>query len=393
MRKTIMILGGSVLQLPAIHTALNMGLEVVVLDRNPNAPGMKLAHHAVAVDFTDRGASVREAIKHDIDGILTISSDLPVPTVGRICDILKLPGISEEVGEMCSNKVRMKERLVFAGVPTPVFIDVKDENDLLSLSKEFHYPLMVKAADNSGSRGVSRVDDPTQIHEAYRRARRHSRCGRVIVEKFIEGREFGAQVFVKNGDIVLILPHNDTLSPAPYYIPIGHSLPFRTEGYNFTSIELVIVKAIRALGISHGAVNMDMILSPLGPMVIEVGARFGGTCLPTLTSFYTGVNLVEQVIRLALGEECDFAPRKYQPVAALLITSPMDGVLKGVRVDNAVYRLKGIEEIQLDVKPGDKIRRFTSGADRIGHIITTGTDDIHAENLARKVRSLITIEL
>ena len=40
--KTIMILGGSILQLPAIEKAINMGLRVVVVDKDPKAIGFNV---------------------------------------------------------------------------------------------------------------------------------------------------------------------------------------------------------------------------------------------------------------------------------------------------------------------------------------------------------------
>lgn len=379
--------------MPAIARAIDMGLEVIVLDRNPNAPGMKLPHHAIPVDFMNQEESLKVASMMKIDGVLTISSDLPVATMGCICDALSLPGITEAVGRRCSNKLAMKKCLKRHCVPTADFLEIRDEEEAHIMTHGMDYPVMVKAVDSSGSRGVTRVDRSEGMKEAYRHARNHSRCGRVIVEPFIEGLEFGAQAFVEDGDLRMLVPHNDTLSTPPYYIPAGHSLPFHAGGCEAEQIREIAARAIEALEIRHGAVNLDFIYTPEGPMVLEVGARFGGTCLPALVSIFTGIDLVEAVIRLALGEAVDFSSVQHQPVAALLITSPMDGRLRKIEMDPSIRNIRGVVEVSIEAQPGDWVHRFVSGPDRIGHIIATGENDLDAEERVRSVRSLIRLDI
>ena len=79
MKKTIMIIGGSLLQLPVIHTARKMGLQVVVTDYNQNAHGMKDADIPIVMSTRDIEGSVRVAKAQNeltpISAVLTVGTD------------------------------------------------------------------------------------------------------------------------------------------------------------------------------------------------------------------------------------------------------------------------------------------------------------------------------
>ncbi len=76
--KKLMILGASVLQIPAILEAKKMGLYVIAVDMNPNAEGFSYADKKLVVSTTDTEKVLEEAKKNKIDGIITIASDRPM---------------------------------------------------------------------------------------------------------------------------------------------------------------------------------------------------------------------------------------------------------------------------------------------------------------------------
>lgn len=73
--KKIMILGASILQLPAIEKAKEMGLEVIAVDMNPEAVGFKVPGVIIEVISTIDTPVILEAAKrHQINGIMTLAS-------------------------------------------------------------------------------------------------------------------------------------------------------------------------------------------------------------------------------------------------------------------------------------------------------------------------------
>ena len=65
----LLIIGASVLQLPAIRKAKEMGLEVAVADFNPNAIGIPYADHYFNASTIDIDAIVEVAKQYRPDGI------------------------------------------------------------------------------------------------------------------------------------------------------------------------------------------------------------------------------------------------------------------------------------------------------------------------------------
>ena len=116
--KTIMILGASILQLPAIEQATEMGLKVIALDMNPDAVGFSVPGVIKEVISTiDIPAAVDAAKRHHIDGVMTLATDMPMRTVAAIARECGLPGISEETAIKATDKSVMRQELLKAGVP------------------------------------------------------------------------------------------------------------------------------------------------------------------------------------------------------------------------------------------------------------------------------------
>ena len=103
--KTIMILGASILQLPAIEKATELGLRVVVLDMNPEAVGFKVPGVIKEIISTiDIPAAIATAKKYEIDGVMTLATDMPMRTVASVAKACSLVGISEETAIKATDK-------------------------------------------------------------------------------------------------------------------------------------------------------------------------------------------------------------------------------------------------------------------------------------------------
>ena len=92
--KTLLILGAGFGQVPAIQKAIELGLNVIVVDKNPNAMGMTMVKKSFPIDIIDEIAVLNLAKENNIDGIMTMQTDLPIPVIGLINDKLKLRGVS-----------------------------------------------------------------------------------------------------------------------------------------------------------------------------------------------------------------------------------------------------------------------------------------------------------
>ena len=124
--KKLMILGASILQVPAIEKAKSMGLTVIAVDMNPDAVGFKIPGVMKEMISTiDTPAILEAAKRHQIDGIMTLASDMPMQSVAAVSHEMGLVGISQDTALKATNKAFMRDALKGAGVPIPLYYRVK----------------------------------------------------------------------------------------------------------------------------------------------------------------------------------------------------------------------------------------------------------------------------
>ena len=122
-----MILGASVLQLPGIEKAKEMGYEVIAVDMDPHAVGFQAADICLVISTVDIPAVVQAAKDYRIDGVMTLASDMPMRTVAAVAKECGLVGIDMDTAIKATNKAEMREALAAGNVPIPAFYRVSTE--------------------------------------------------------------------------------------------------------------------------------------------------------------------------------------------------------------------------------------------------------------------------
>eukprot|EP01156_Anaeramoeba_ignava_P012075 Anaeramoba_ignava/a487178_11.p1 GENE.a487178_11~~a487178_11.p1 ORF type:complete len:356 (+),score=62.05 a487178_11:1-1068(+) len=354
---------------------------------------MKYADEKYPIDIIDIENAKMLAKKIGIDGVMTMQSDLPIPTVGAIIDFLKLPGNGFDVSVKCSDKRKTRELFAKNNVPQPKFQIIRNIKEAEEGVLKIGLPCIIKAVDSSGSRGVVKVNAEKDIKKAFLEAKKYTRTDSLLIEEYVDGLEIGAQSFSVNGKCIKVLVHNDTVSTPPYMVPVGHSFPYKNPD-ELNIIEEAVKKAVDALGIKEGPANIDLIVSKnKTPMIIEIGARIGATCLPELVEYYTGIDWVKSTIDIALGNKPDLMENKNIAVAAVILESPKDGVFEKAIIPEEVNRDPNLIEVEVTAKNGEIVNRLTKGTDRIGKVIVKGNNVFEAEKLAEQIKKKIIIEV
>src|SRR5919204_1273276 len=86
--QTVLFVGAGRHQRRAIARARELGLRVVAVDRDPEAPGLSVADAGQVVDFRDVEAVIEVARRQAVDGVLTVSADRAVPVVAAVAEEL-----------------------------------------------------------------------------------------------------------------------------------------------------------------------------------------------------------------------------------------------------------------------------------------------------------------
>lgn len=380
MDKTIMILGASILQLPAIEKALEMGLRVVVLDMNPDAIGFKVSGVVKeTISTIDISAAIKIAKEHQIDGIMTLATDMPMRTVAAVAAECGLVGISEETAVRATDKSIMRETLRNGEVPVPEFYRVKNLEEFEMAVKKMPSSFMVKPADSSGSRGILKVDDKKGTEKAYEYAKSFSRSGIVVVEECMIGPEVSVETIAYNGEVNVIQITDKITTGAPHFVEMGHTQPTRLDCVE--AIKKVAIAANMAIGIENGPSHTEIIVTEEGPKIVEIGARLGGDCITThLVPLSTGVDMVKACIKIALGEKPDLRST-IDCGSAIRYFHQKAGVIKNIQGMEEAKQIRGVKQVSIVHGIGEKITDITDSGSRMGFVIAQG---INADDAARK---------
>ena len=395
--KKIMILGASILQLPAIRKAKEMGLQVITVDMDENAIGFKEEGIICEVISTIDSEKILEAAKkHNIDGIMTLASDMPMISVAIVAKEMGLVGITEQTALNATNKAEMRQCLKESGVPIPQFFRVSSKEEYeeaIDYFKTSKLKCIVKPADNSGSRGVdllSDLSDEELISRAYEYSKSYSRGGDIVVEEYMEGPEVSVETLSVDGECHIIQITDKLTTGAPYFVEMGHSEPSAQPEDIKVRISEVASAAVKAIGIENGPSHTEIKVTKDGPKIVELGARLGGDNITThLVPLSTGVDMVECCIKIALGEKPDLE-RKCELGSAIRYFKTEKGIITNIIGIEDAKKLYGVMQVSIVHGIGEKVSEIKNSIDRIGFVIAQGENAVNAveicEDALRKIK-------
>lgn len=393
MEKKLFIVGASVLQLPAILKAKEMGLTVAVADYNPKAIGIKYADKYYEVSTIDARAVTAAAEDFGADGIMTLATDMPMRSVAAAAKKLGLPSISPETALKATDKGEMIKAFKEHSVESPWFFIVEDELQLKNITEQIDYPCIIKPTDNAGSKGVVLVKSPDEVLNAYRYSKANSRHGAVIVEEYMQGQEVSVEVMVLEGEVYILAVTDKITTGPPHFVEMGHSQPSQLPKKDLEKIRDLAKRALAAIGIMGGPAHVEIMLTAKGPKMIELGARMGGDCISThLVPLSTGVDMVKAAIQIALGEKPDINPTLNKGSAIRYLES-RSGILAEVKGLEEAKKVPGVVEITITKEPGDLLGEIKSSNDRLGFVIAQGNTAEEAIGICDNLTKTICVEV
>lgn len=391
--KKLLIIGASVLQLPAIKKAKDMGLYVAVADFNPNAIGIPFADEFYNASTIDIEAICEVANKFQPDGIMTLATDMPMRSIAAATSMLGLPGISMDTAIKSTDKGEMIKAFKEHGVESPWFYIIEKEEQLHRVMPQIDYPCILKPTDNAGSRGVMLVKSEEELMEAYSYSVSQSRGGWVILEEYLTGPEVSVEVMVVDGEPHVLQVTDKLTTGAPYFVEMGHNQPSMLPGADLERIKDLACRAVKSVGINCGPSHVEIKLTPTGPKMVELGARMGGDCITThLVPLSTGVDMIKATIDIALGLTPNIIPTLQKGSAIRFIDAPC-GIISNIEGEEKALGMDGVQEVVLTKAEGDEVTEIHSSLDRCGFVIAQCDSANEAIKVCEEARNVVKIEV
>ncbi len=394
--KKVLIIGAGFLQAYVIKRAKELGYYTYAVDASPSAPGFEYADEYAVINIVDKEACLAYAMDKRVDGVLTAATDYGVLTASHIAGKMGLNGINYDAAVTVKNKYSIRKALLAAHADdTEQAYEISCDGDIDALMSRVKLPVMVKPCDGSGSRGANRVDSEDGLRAACEEAMKNSLTHKAIVESFIVGREYGAESFVVDGKVTVLAVMQKWMTKAPYYAELGHSIPSRLDENTEQHIKDCVKKAITALGINFGSVNMDLLLSRDGTVhIVDIGARMGGNLIGSnIIPEGTGIDYIGAMLRGAVGDTVCLESKSEPRAVVTRILALTPGVVERLPDFEKIENELSVE-IHHHLSVGDEIREYHTNLDGCGYVVSAGEDyDTVLENaeaaLARIDREIV----
>ena len=361
----VLVLGGSLPHVTVVEVLKELGFFVIVFDYNEYPPASKISDLFEQISIIDKEAVLEGARRLNVDRIVNCCNDFAIPVAAYVSEVLNLPHIlSYESALDCTDKLRMKDVFFRNGIPTSKYIKISSVNELDS---KVSFPLVVKPADTTGSRGISKVNDADNFDESVNKAL--SQCvfrKEVVVEEFVEGEEYQVDCIVREGkvDVVLIrlkpkFKENEISSC------VGSLITPRIFEENHAEFKSLAESLAKAFGIRNNTFFFQLIKSKNITSVIELGVRVGGGWSHKMIKEITGLDFIKASLYSQLGRDEKYLhhqPLKYYYTCFLFAK---EGVFHKVTGLEALLKEGVIDSYQVLMQSGSSINGVITNKNRV----------------------------
>ena len=373
--KKLLLLGGARYLLPVIREAKELGLHTITCDYLPD----NIAHHYSDeyhnVSITDKEATLALARKLKVDGVMSFACDPGVVTAAYVAEQMGLPNVGPyESVVILQDKGKFRSFLREHGFNVPWVRNFETAEDALKEADHLCYPLMVKPVDSAGSKGVSRVDRPEDLESALRGALVYSRCGRLILEGYIEKQGFSSDTdcFSTDGVLNFVSFNNQYFDPHADnpYTPTGYTWPSVMPATQQEELASELQRLLRLLNMGSSVYNIETRVGTDGKAyIMEVSPRGGGNRLSEMLNYCSGQNLIRNAVRAAVGLPVE---ELHNPVytghwSIVILHADKAGRFAGLRIVEEAG--PSVVEEDLWVQPGDAVEALSGASKAIGTLV------------------------
>ncbi|MFD5414483.1 pyridoxal-phosphate dependent enzyme [Streptomyces nojiriensis] len=389
----------------ALDRARELGTVPVLLTGDPDRyRGLADTGAEVVRCDTNSDAALRAAVqerfrREEIAGVTT-TSDFYVPAAARIAQWLGLPGNPPDAVAVCRDKSALRERLGAAGVRQPRYALVREPAGAAAAVARTGLPCVVKPADDSGSTNVLLCADEAEVRAQIEKilaidtnVRGMPTARTVLVEEYLDAPEYSVEMFSGEGRAVCVGITAKSVTATPHFVEHRHVFPAPLPAATAQRITETVTAALDAAGIRLGATHTEVKLTADGPALIEINPRPAGGMIPELIRLATGVDLLGEQLRAALGLPPQLKAEGAGHAGIQFLLADADGTLTAAHGAREAAAVEGVESVLVTAAPGTSVRRPRSASDRLGHVIARHPEPAGVHAALDAARALLRLDI
>ncbi|MDP5308003.1 acetyl-CoA carboxylase biotin carboxylase subunit [Paracoccus spongiarum] len=324
MFKKILIANRGEIACRVIKTARRMGIATVAVysDADRNALHVKMADEAVHIGPPPASQSYI-VIDRIMDAIRQTGAEAVHPGYGFLSENMKFAEALEAEGvvfigppspaiEAMGDKITSKKLAQEAGVSTvPGYMGlIADADEAVTISNQIGYPVMIKASAGGGGKGMRIAWSDDEAREGFQSSKNEAASSfgddRIFIEKFVtQPRHIEIQVLAdKHGNAVYLHERECSIQRRNQKVIEEAPSPFLDEATRAAMGQQAVALA-RAVGYTSAGTVEFIVDGDRNFYFLEMNTRL--QVEHPVTELITGIDLVEQMIRVAAGEPLPFA--------------------------------------------------------------------------------------
>ena len=304
--KKVLFANGSYNEIPLIKSAHKFGYYVITSGNDPKGEGHRFSDKYIACDYSNKEALLAVAKENKVDAICSCGNDFAAISAAYAAEKLSLPGHDTyENTRFFHEKNKFKELCKQLGLPTSLSFSFDSIDAAIKHLSSVKYPQIIKPSDLGGGKGVSVVYDYNSAVKAISRAYDLSKIKVILIEDYIEGKQYGFTCFIRNKKVVFNYLSEDYSYLNPYMVWTAVSLYPNEEIKLRKRIVDDVEKAAGAINIYDGFLTIQLIVRDGEPFYIETMRRCLGNMHYLCLSNDFGIDMYDLFMANELGLSID----------------------------------------------------------------------------------------
>lgn len=395
--KKLMLLGGMRYLVPVIEAAHKLGVYVITCDYLPNNIAHKYSDEYCNVSILEKDKVLEKAKELKIDGILSFACDPGVVTAAYVAEKMGLPssGPYESI-EILQNKGKFRKFLTDNNFNVPVAKQYTDIETALNDIEMFNWPVIVKPTDSAGSKGVTKVVKKSELRDAINYALKFSHSNEFIIEDFLEkiGDSSDCDSFSVDGELKFVsfsAQKFDENCENPY-TPAAYTWPASISKEHQDELTNEIQRLLKLLDMKNSIYNIETRECTNGKAyIMECSPRGGGNRLAEMIRYMTGVDMITNIVKSALGMELDVIEQKElkDNWAEIILHSEKEGTFEKLWISEEIS--SNIVENDLWIETGTHVGGFSGANEAIGTMMLKFDSEIQMNHVLNNQNNYIKV--
>jgi len=265
------------------------------------------------------------------------------------------------------------------------------------IGKHLFYPVVVKPPKSAGTDNVTICHSTSEVETAFanimgKKNRLDLTNESVLVQEFLVGKEYMVDTVSFDGQTVICAYQqaNKIAHEGAMIYDVCSAIPFDSKAA--TMLSPYICEVLTALEIKWGPSHLEIIITPRGPVLVEVGARLDGCRAPEILRKAISVDQCEITVDCYLNpktsrEKWEHYPFKiHKNFSRVFLISDSEGLFLGYGFNERIRQLSSFDKFVSLLSVGSPMVKTSNLFNIPGYVDLIHVDPVIMEKDYRQIR-------